>query len=261
MRVLITALFALSLACHAAPDAPLATSSEAQATDPLADFAGRWVREGPRNIIGRGTDEIWTIARGVDGWTIELTLVRHPSVNEEPRQPEREEFAATPLHWSDGCIEFNHPGSPTLRRNITVERDGDQLFLPALIERDERTWEFRSWNEGGVIQFEHDPRVVAEGSVTHPFQHWVGGSSVYRTQETASVWGGNKRVTSVRIFQNRGSATEELCGELVLEHPPHLPLVRTPFNSVKFMSAQHERQSDADWARIQALPRVESPRQ
>ncbi|MBL8858753.1 MAG: hypothetical protein JNL28_09625 [Planctomycetes bacterium] len=257
MRLLALTLLCCACACQATPDTQPAPATRSATADPLSAFAGRWVRRGPRNIIGRGRDEVWMIARSAEGWTIQLTLVHHPSVNDRSRQSAREEFAAVPLVWNAGCLEFHHPGSSTVQRRITVELRDDQLFMPAFVQHDERTWEFRSWSEGGVFHFEHDPRVVASGTVTHPFHHWIGASSVYRTREVASVWDSATLVQAAQIFQINQSGAEELCGELVFELPPHSPLARTPYDSGKFSSAPHERLSEQQWSEIQLLPPFE----
>ena len=256
IALVVIALVVTALACQSGPavgprSAEVATPS---APDPIAPFEGRWIQRGPYNIIGVGQDVIWTIARGPQGWTIAQTLVHHPSVNERDGILTRQDFAPVALEWTEHAFSFADPRGSDVRHRITVERRDDVLWLPALVQHDERTWEFRTWHEGGLMQCEHDPLRVASGSATHPIPAWVGQPMSYRTIEVDSVYARGTRVPAVEFLQRTPQGEVVPCGQLVLERSPDPPWLRHVSGSVEYAGAHYSRLSDEDWQTIHALP-------
>lgn len=224
------------------------------ASDPIAPFEGRWIQRGPYNIIGAGQDVIWTIARSAEAWTIAQTVVYHPSVNERDRTLTRQDFAPVALEWSENAFSFTDPRGSDVRHRITVELRGEVLWLPALVQHDERTWEFRTWHEGGLMQCEHDPLSVSSGSATHPIQAWVGQPMSYRTIDVDSIYARGTRVPAVEFLQRTPQGEVVTCGQLVLERSPDPRWLRRVNGSVEYAGTQHVRLSDEAWQTIYALP-------
>ncbi len=253
-------LLALTAGCQAStstePDAGASSSIALPpaAPDPIAEYAGRWIRRGPYDIIARGHDTIWSIERGASGWMIRMTIVDHPSVNVDPRIVTRQDFEPVALAWVGEAFEFEHPRPPHRVERITVDLDGDKLYFPALVQRDGRTWEYRGWSEGGVIQCAHDPLKVPTGSADHPFNNWNGPPSTYRTKQVDSIYARGERVTAIEFFQTPPQGVEQSLAELILERPPHRHWIRKPHTSA-WNAVVYERLSDEDWHAVLALPR------
>jgi hypothetical protein len=250
-------LLALAAGCQAPSSAPPGSIEvPPEARDPIAAYAGRWIRRGPYNIIGAGRDTIWTIDRAASGWTIRLTIVHHPSVNEDVRTITREDFEPSALAWVSGALEFKSPRNPEQVELATVAVIDDKLHFPVVVQRDERTWEYRTWLEGGVMQCAHDPRVVPAGDATHPFARWKGERSTYRTRQVPSVHAPGTQVTAIEFCETSPQGVDVPCAVLVLEVPPNPPHIRRPGDSFHFLFAgtQYSRLSDEGWRAILAMP-------
>lgn len=227
--------------------------------DPIARFAGRWARFGPYNIIGAGSDHIWTIAREDGCWSLAITVVRHPSVNEKSRALTRTSYAPTPLTWRDGRLDFVYPPSPLFRTRLTADIVGDRLMLPALVQRDQRKWEFEAWNERELFQCEHDPRLVPSGSAVVSLIGYPGKPCYYRTSTARSWMTQDRMVLCIVFFQLAPDGAEHICAQLVFEGEPYGTVMRLGESYSGFAGDAWERLSDEDWRTIQALPLVQPP--
>jgi hypothetical protein len=260
MQARVLLLCALVPGCQArTPVEPDRIGQVPATPDPIAAFAGRWIHRGPYDIIGGGVDTTWTIEsgageHGASGWTLRKTLVFHPTVNENPRVVTRMDFEPVELSWVDGAFGFPDPANHDLAERITVELRGGKLLLPAIVQRDERTWEYRSWMDGGVMQCAFDPLRVPSGPATHPFAVWGGQPSTYRTTQVDSIYARGERVTAIEFAQTSPKGEDWPCAELVLERDPNPPYIRRPNISLQFASEEFERLQDDDWRAILELP-------
>lgn len=227
--------------------------------DPIARFEGRWVQRGPYNIIGAGIDEVATIARDGDGWTIAFTLVRHPSVNEKSRELTRVEYAPAPLEWEDGCLAYTDPRRPGLRTQRTVDIVGERMLLPAVVQRDERTWEFRGDHERDSFQCEHDPRVVPTGTAVQSRAAYPQLPSHYRMTEASSLAKQGTLAPCLQFFQIAPDGSEHVCAQLMLEREPWGIYVRFGDSWSGYAGDGWDRLSDADWLALQAIRLVQPP--
>ena len=227
--------------------------------DPIARFAGRWAKFGPYNIIGAGSDQVWTIAREDGCWSLAITVVNHPSVNAESRELTRTTYAPTPLAWRDGRLEFVDPRSPEVRQRFTVDVVGDHLMLPAVVQRDERTWEYQSGSDRESFQCAHDPHVVPGGDAVLSLVGVRDRPCFYRTIEDKSGLGKGEMKPAILFFQIDPSGAEHVCARVVFEGEPWGTVVWRGTSFSGFFGESWERLDDENWYRITFLPRVERP--
>lgn len=226
--------------------------------DPLAAFEGSWIHRAPRSIIGRGTDEVWTIQRTDAGWTLAVTTVHYPSVNEPSRAVLRGTYAPVPLAWTDGGFEFVHPQRPAFVERLTAERVGDVMRAPALVRRDERTWEYRSWRESERFQCEHDPRVVTSGRATLTRPGHADRAMHYRSATAPSSSSLSAPVPCLEFFELDADGREDIQVRILFEAEPWGTIERRGAGWDGFAGRQWELLDAHEWAEIRALPHTSS---
>lgn len=224
------------------------------AADPQARFEGRWIKRGPYTPVHSGSDQIYCIEQRDGRWTITSVSIHHPRLTRKDTPLSRSEIETVPLTWRDGALRFESFSVRGRREHITADVRNEELVLPAILARDDRTWLYHGWMTEAVFTCEHDPRVVPEGSATHSFERWRGQPSFYRTEEIDSVWSRGSKVPDVQFFQRNPAGELVLCAHLVLETDTEGPYVKTPHDSNALVSDHFERLPDEEWDRIRALP-------
>jgi hypothetical protein len=252
----MTRLAALAIACLAAATSCRsgAATETAGTPDPIAPYAGRWIQRGPYDIIGAGTDEVLTIARDEHGWTLAITLVLHPSVNEASRALTRVEYAPTPLVWRAGCLEYPNPRQPACRERLTVDMVGERMMLPAIVRRDERTWEFQGRHDHDTFQCDHDPFVVPEGGAVTNRIGYPKQPCYYRMTETRSLEQQGTHVPCLQFFQIAPDGSEHMCVQLVFERGQYGTLLRLGTTYSGYAGDPWMRCPDEEWRAVQAVP-------
>lgn len=97
---------------------------------------GVWIFQGPRNIVGAGTDTVVTLEKKQGKWLISYRYIRHFSVNDN-KPPQ--ETVTGPYEFSVAGPVLEYQGLNGVEK-ISYRFDGDSLVMPAVVRLDERTW-------------------------------------------------------------------------------------------------------------------------
>jgi len=243
------------MSCQAPSSPPVPAAPDSLADpDPLAALEGRWVWRGPRNIIGRGMDEIWGFARGAEGWELVLTVVRYPSVNEDDRSPRAWHYPPRPVRVEDQRLCYTdprYPREPEWRVTFAV-RDG-ALKMPAWIETDGRRFEYESWHEQHRLHFDHDPRRVAAGTLRAWNLGALGsGPLTYAAGVAPVIWQQDREAFTVQVYEDRPLEGLTELGRLIWSEYGQ-PWYFGPGGSPTYADRALERLSAEEWQRVLAF--------
>jgi hypothetical protein len=167
---------------------------------------GTWIHQGPRSIIGSGTDRAVTLKKAGDEWTITLVTTHHPSVREQDAKPREQRDGPYPVHVDDQELVFTRDRSKAPAR-YTFLCAPERLIMPAIVQKKPGLWELRSEYESFRVKCEDDPFKTPLGKAEVPGVLLGKGYYSYEEAPRSRLW---PRARYLR-FLERSDEGGQLC--------------------------------------------------
>jgi hypothetical protein len=190
--------------CAALSGGP-ATSADEPPGKPIL-IEGTWIHQGPRSIVGNGTDRTVTLKKSGDDWTITLVTTHHPSVNDQGARPREQRDGPYPVVVEDQDLVFTREKGKAPAR-YTFLCAAERLILPAIVQKKPGLWEFHSEDEWFRVKCEDDPFKTPVGKAEVPGVLLGKGYYSYEEAPRSRLW---PRARYLR-FLERSDEGGQLC--------------------------------------------------
>lgn len=148
---------------------------------------GTWTSEGPRTILGAGSDRTITLKRSGEGWTITF-VTKHYAVRRGAKAPPRvEQDGPHPVRVEDQEMVISK-GKDGATQRYTFLCSPERLILPAVVQKEPGRWEYRSPDDAFSVRCEHDPFEIPVGKAQMPGVLLGKGFYSYEEAPRSPLW-------------------------------------------------------------------------